>query len=557
MISRFALTVVVSGLLAACYGSHGIVGLAGSPDGASEPDVDPDAPHDPATEPGDTGPELPPTTCGNGVLDPGEECDDGNDDDSDACLGSCREARCGDGVRWVGHEECDGADLGGATCTSLDPAYEGGTLRCSACVFDVSGCVAFCGNGVLDPGEACDDGNHVPWDGCRECVVVEVLVNTVSDGDQMYPTVAMGGGGFVVAWQSETDGIFDVVGQRYGAAGFAMGPEFRISQLTSRDQFHPSLAMNEAGLFVVTWQSFEQDGDGWGVFARRYRADGTALGDEFQVNEYAADDQTKAAVAVSGEGGFVVAWESDEQDGSDQGVFARMYGSDGAPLGGEFLVNEHTRYSQSDCALAMAADGRFVLAWESFMQDGAGEGIFAKVFEADGWVERHEFQVNTWVTRNQATPAAAMAPDGSFVLVWKSEGQDGDGWGVFGQEYADAGLVDGEEFQVNSETRNHQTHPLVALTPDGRRVVAWSSMLTDGSGFGVYGQRFASSGTPSGGEFNSNTFTADDQWISAIAMAPDGRYVLVWSSYGMDGSGAAVLLQRYDPSGRALGAAPW
>ena len=40
-------------------------------------------------------------------------------------------------------------------------------------------------------------------------------------------------------------------------------------------------------------------------------------------------------------------------------------------------------------------------------------------------------------------------------------------------------------------------------------------------------------------------------------MADDGRFAVVWSSYGMDGSGAAVLLQRYDPSGRALGAAPW
>ncbi len=556
-VRRHALAVVASGLLAACYGSHGIVGLAGSPDGGPGPDAEPDAPHDPATEPGDTGTETPSSTCGNGVLEPGEECDDGNDDDADACPGTCRDARCGDGFRRDGHEQCDGSDLGGATCASLDPAYEGGTLRCADCAFDVSGCVATCGNGVLDPGEACDDGNDVPWDGCGECAVVEVLVNTLTDGDQMYPSLAMGGDGFVVAWQSAPDGIFDIVGQRFGSTGASVGAPLAISQFAARDQIHPSLAASETGSFVVAWQSLEQDGDGWGVFARRYRADGTALGDEFQVNEHEADDQTKAAVAMSGDGGFVVAWESDEQDGSDQGVFARVYGPDGAPRGGEFQVNEHTRYSQSDCAIAMDADGRFVVAWESFMQDGSGEGIYAKVFAADGEVERPEFRVNTWVTRSQATPDAAMAPDGSFIVVWKSEAQDGDGWGVFGQEFSEAGLAAGEEFQVNSETRNNQTHPHVALSAEGRRVAAWSSMLADGSGYGVYGRRLAATGLPSGAEFSSNTFTLDDQWVSAIAMAGDGRFVVVWSSYGMDGSGAAVLLQRYDAAGRALGAAPW
>jgi cysteine-rich repeat protein len=557
MIRRHALAVVASGLLAACYGSHGIAGLAGSPDGGTGPDAEPDAPHDPAAEPGDTGPELPSSTCGNGILEPGEECDDGNDDDSDACPGSCRDARCGDGYRWEGHERCDGSDLGGATCASLDPAYEGGTLRCSECLYDVSGCMTYCGNGVLDPGEACDDGNDVPWDGCGECAVVEVLVNTVTEGDQMYPAVAMGEDGLVVVWQEELDGLFDIVGQRFGATGSAVGGPFPVSQHRASDQIHPAIDMNAEGEFVVVWQSFEQDGDGWGVFGRRFQPDGRPLGDEFRINEHPADDQTKAAVAMDGLGGFAVAWESDEQDGSDQGVFARLYGLVGAPPGEEFRVNEHTRYSQSDATIAMSADGGFVVAWESFMQDGAGEGIFAKLFEADGTVERREFQVNTWVTRNQATPCAAMAPDGSFILVWKSEGQDGDGWGVFAREFAVDGLVLGEEFQVNSETRNNQTHPAVALAAEGRRVVAWSSMLTDGSGYGVYGRRLVSSGTPSDGEFNPNTFTADDQWIGALAMADDGRFAVVWSSYGMDGSGTAVLLQRYDPSGRALGAAPW
>lgn len=57
-----------------------------------------------------------PGTCGNGILDPGEACDDMNRIDTDACRNDCRTARCGDGVRWEGVEDCDDGD-GSATCT--------------------------------------------------------------------------------------------------------------------------------------------------------------------------------------------------------------------------------------------------------------------------------------------------------------------------------------------------------------------------------------------------------------------------------------------------------
>ena len=52
-----------------------------------------------------SGPALP--TCGDGNLDPGEDCDDGNLSDDDACTSACVEAFCGDGLTWLGREDCD------------------------------------------------------------------------------------------------------------------------------------------------------------------------------------------------------------------------------------------------------------------------------------------------------------------------------------------------------------------------------------------------------------------------------------------------------------------
>ncbi|HKA31416.1 MAG TPA: hypothetical protein VKH82_18685 [Candidatus Binatia bacterium] len=124
-----------------------------------------------------------PAACGNGRRDPGEACD--GDDLGGAvcphggtlrCQPSCLALdtsacfTCGDGRRDPG-EACDGTDLGGATCQSLGDA--GGPLACDAlCRFDRTGCFRR-GNGRVDPGEECDDGNTVSGDGCSALCVRE------------------------------------------------------------------------------------------------------------------------------------------------------------------------------------------------------------------------------------------------------------------------------------------------------------------------------------------------------------------------------------------------
>lgn len=100
--------------------------------------------------------------CGNGVLDGNEQCDNGtlnSDTVPDACRTDCTAARCGDDVADSG-EGCDGPDLGGSNCELL--GYDGGELKCGAdCGFDASNCVNLdnCGNNTIDSGEDCDGAN--------------------------------------------------------------------------------------------------------------------------------------------------------------------------------------------------------------------------------------------------------------------------------------------------------------------------------------------------------------------------------------------------------------
>ena len=100
------------------------------------------------------------------------------------------------------------------------------------------------------------------------------------------------------------------------------GPVLRVNTYTTNSQAAPTLAMDPAGNFVVTWGSFRQDGGSFGVFAQRFDAEGVPRGAEFRVNSYTTGSQGTPAVALDARGNFVVAWSS-VQDGSATGVFAQ------------------------------------------------------------------------------------------------------------------------------------------------------------------------------------------------------------------------------------------
>jgi len=101
-----------------------------------------------------------------------------------------------------------------------------------------------------------------------------------------------------------------------------------------------------------------------------------------------------------------------------------------------------------------------------------------------------EFRVNTYTTGDQSEPAVAIFEGGSFVVVWTS-GQDGSGSGVFAQRYAAGGAPLGPEFRVNTFTTGSQDQPRVAAGGAGEFMVVWTSEAQDGSGPGVFGQRYA------------------------------------------------------------------
>ena len=335
------------------------------------------------------------------------------------------------------------------------------------------------------------------------------------------------------------------------AASQLLGPEFQVNSYTAGGQRFPAVAADSAGNFLVVWQSDLQDGSSYGVFGRRFDSAGSPVGSDFQVNNTTTNSQRDPAVAADGLGNFIVAWESLGQDGSNNGVFGRRFSSAGPPVGNEFLVNSSTLWDQQDAAVAADGTGRFVVVWTS--SDGPSMGVFGQRFDSTGGLLGSEFRVNSYTTLNQGPPAVAMDLAGDFVVVWMSQGQDGSGYGVFGQRFSSAGNPVGSEFQVNSYTTGDQRYPAVDADSAGNFVVIWDGIDQDGSVHGIFGKRFSSAGSAVGTEFQVNTFTTNQQLNPAVAMDDAGNFVAAWTSDDQDGHGTGVIGKRFNSAGTPVG----
>jgi hypothetical protein len=376
----------------------------------------------------------------------------------------------------------------------------------------------------------------------------EFPVNSFPSGSQQGARVAgFSDGSFIVVWQSElqdSDMSRGIYARRYRADGTRRGPEFRVNTTIANSQESPDVAALGNDGFVVVWGS--QDGSGGGVYGQRFRADFTRAGAQFKVNTHTANDQGNAVVAPLSGGGFVVIWQSTGQDGSERGVYGQRYSSAGARIGGEFRVNTTKAKSQENAAVAGLGNGGFVVAWCSDGQDGAGNGVFGQRYQADGTRAGGEFRVNTLTQDNQCNPAVASWGENGFVAVWDSLDGANSG-GVRGQRFNAQGRA-GPEFVVNTTRADFQGIAAVASLGNGGFIVCWDSYATGtdtADEADVYGQRYGADGARVGGEFRINSFRNGDQRACAVAALKVDGFVVVWQSFGQDGSSYGIFGQRY------------
>ncbi|MCR6630135.1 MAG: hypothetical protein NVV74_08840 [Magnetospirillum sp.] len=332
-----------------------------------------------------------------------------------------------------------------------------------------------------------------------------------------------------------------------------VGSEVRVNSHTSSLQQNPEAARLADGGCVVIWRSQNQDGSGWGVYGQRYNAAGATVGGEFRVNSYTASNQYGPAVTALADGGFLVGWISEGQTGGTTGnAYGQRYDAAGQKVGAEFIIQPSlpAAYGHHDLALGELPDGSLVAVWSH-----ANNTVMGRRFDAQGRPMGAEFQVGVIGSPSQGLPHLAMRPDGRFLVTWTTYGRDGGG----AQEGVAARLYDASctpltgEFQVNVFTPNIQRFSRAAALEDGTYVITWTSFGQDGSSAGVYARRYGANGQALTGEIQVNTYTLNDQAGSYVTALEDGGFLIAWHSGGQDGSGYGVYAQRYNQSGQRVG----
>ena len=287
-----------------------------------------------------------------------------------------------------------------------------------------------------------------------------------------------------------------------------------------------------------------------------------SLGQEFQVNTTTTDFQIAPDVAMAADGSFVVVWESRDQDGSGDGIFAQRFDATGDALGGELQVNTYTTGDQSQPAISRTADGGFLVVWASAggggigegggPEDGSGLGIQLRRFDASGTAVGDELQINAGTAGNQEWPAITRRSDDGFVVAWESADADGSLDAIRARRLDASGALLGAELAINGYTTGDQRRPTVAPLADGAFVVSWESegSPADSEGTGVIARRFAADGSPTSGDVQVNATTSGDQGRPGVSSSADGRFLVVWQQD--TGGDLDVYARRFDATGAAV-----
>jgi len=352
----------------------------------------------------------------------------------------------------------------------------------------------------------------------------EFQVNTYTAFGQSQPSVSnLNNGKFVVVWQQSGN----IYGQRYDAAGLPIDDDFRINTYTTASQEYPAVSGLNDGGFVVVWQSGVNSD---AIRGQRYNAVGSPVDNEFQVNIGTGYSHRRASVSSLNDGGFVVVWVNEAY----ANIYGQCYDAVGLPIDNDFRINTYLAGSQENPSVSGLNDGGFVVAWSG---EGQGDdyGIYGQRYNSTGFPVSGEFRINNYTPHFQMFPSVTGLSDKGFVVVWMTEIQDGHNYGIYGRVYNTEGNPLTSEFQVNTYTTSPQRYPSVSSVSGDRFVVAWESENQDGSLYGIFGQCYEATGLPLSNEFQINTYTTSYQWYPSTSGLNDGRFVVVWQSFGQDG----------------------
>ena len=269
---------------------------------------------------------------------------------------------------------------------------------------------------------------------------------------------------------------------------------------------------------------------------------GAPSGSEFKVNEHTTGTQGGPAVAADADGNFVVAWSDEPVRDLGAPVRCRR-----PPAARQFRVNTYSTGEQRSAVVASDPEGNLAVVWSS-LQDGSGSAsspgvsIVRQPGRGPGVPRQRVHHGDSGSARG-----VAFTGDGGFVVVWMSP-HDGSYTASLRAGYNASGLpTTPADIPVNSFTPGDQSGPPWPQTRRGTS--SWSGPDRAAVTARRVRPPIRRGRRAVGGQFQVNTYVTGNQEYPVVATAPDGTFMVVWSSQGQDGSYGGVAGRRYDAAG--------
>ena len=274
-----------------------------------------------------------------------------------------------------------------------------------------------------------------------------------------------GRGETFIAWEDSRNHLgedvdyFDIYCQRYDSAGLAVGENRKCDGDTGwTGQGHPAAAIVEDGGAVVAWHDSRIGTWQADVRFQRYDGEGRAVGPNRNAGE--EDDnssQTSPGICPDGDGGFIIVWEDDRAGEGDRDIRFRRFDATGNGPHVSLKANDDTGSTdQTRPAVAVAGNGSYIVAWtderNACREPFITYDIFFQLYDASGTPVGPNRQVNDEASRirDPDTPAVAADAEGNFVIAWMDTRIHS--WDIYLQRYDTSGSAVGRNEMVTSGT---------------------------------------------------------------------------------------------------------
>jgi hypothetical protein len=307
----------------------------------------------------------------------------------------------------------------------------------------------------------------------------DIRVNVKTNSPQTKPVIAaLPNGNYAVAWESmHEDGDFKGIFLRIvGPTGQMVTAPANVNQFNLNNQRTPAIAPLAGGGFVVLWAS-ESEGLGPAlddvlrvhIYARVYDNSGTPVSDEFRINTGNVVCANPSVTALAG-GGFLAAWSQRAARPDSWDVYARSFNANRAPVTLPFRLNSYTYGDQFAPRVASAGDVQLAV-WTSLGQDGNAKGVIGR-FLTGGAPQGEDFTNSTTIASDQMHPIVVSDSVDRILAVWTSyQAPVGSGFNLYGQRFG------------ATEQIPQPGAPFVAALSSSRLSLTWTPL----SGFPIAG----------------------------------------------------------------------